>query len=598
MPAAPVVYFSHGSSDDIRAIRLMENVYVQSPDISRSTQRYSAVGTHGGGRVLNTFVNSRHDLDTLLGDEGVRAPNIGNDIRGVLCLYILDHVDRKLFVLPDPLGGGLVFKHADSNGTAISSDLRRLISFLKSMNKGPRKSLSYIASVLATGSGGLRPASYEGVTTLDQFEFLEISSSGVARGEYRAKSSVLANGSLGSGNSIDAIRDEISSNISVAVNAGHETKTAHLTGGFDSRLVLAGIMAQGVEDQFRFFCSGSRELPDRAIAEQLSAELSLTMTEHPGGEATVGPERFEDLFLQPMQHSAGMLAGQIHGPMTAPSGGSLVLSGGYGERLRSVYNARTKAGLGASHESIAEMLWGKTAFPSDPSESLLAAETQSHLLREFGRILENGKRSGVREDAQLDYLFLTMRNRYYVGTVTRLWAPEVSRFDPLYTLSGPGLALNLDLETRGANIIGIDLMRMFCPKLVQYPFDTPRISEMYVNLKGQPPSASFSPNLKPSYDGRVATALHSNPSASFPRPTSEDILRAKRLQAPLNHIAGLERVRSECRAMLSGIGRDGLSETFNYKILMRLMTAELNNRVHIRTVYNIYACLLWYYDED
>ncbi|MBM7848885.1 hypothetical protein [Arthrobacter roseus] len=499
-------------------------------------------------------------------------------------------------ILPDPLGGGLVFVHDDEDGTSMSSDLHSLIIFLGSLGKKPAKSLAYLASIISTGNGGLVPASYENISVLEQFDFAEIDREGVRIETYTAKNEFFER-NISFHDSVDITAGEIRMNLEVASSSEYQSKTAHLTGGFDSRLVLAGLTATGSSDRYRFFCSGRKDSPDKSVAEKLAAEFSLTMTEHPGGRATVAPSSFKDNFLKPMQYSAGIIPGQLMGPITADIGGSIILSGGYGECLRSFYGAGGGLVGRKGAQEAARSMWGNTGFSEDASNSLLSRRLQDHLVDQLSLLIKSAKMLGIRDEAVLDYLYLNTRNRYYVGEISRLWSSDVARFDPLYTLSGPATALSMDVVSRAANVLGFDLMIKLNPHLASLPFDTPRYSDEYVALQGIPVLNDFDVRGSPKYDNRKVVAPEGSPGAAFPRATEAQVEKATKLRASVQQVAGLGVVREQCREMLQGIGRQRLEENFNYKILMRLMTAELNNRRHIRTVYNIYTSLLWYYDE-
>lgn len=596
MLSAPVVYHSRKVNPSLLPFALADNVYVANASPSLSPNRYSAVGVHGSGVVDGRFVERPSDLRWITEEDHLNLADLGSSIRGSLCLYIWDRSNKELHVLPDPLGGGLVFRHDDNDGTAVSSDLHSLVVFLLSIGKRPQKSLAYLAEIMATGNGGLIPTSYENIGVIGQFEYFFFAGAGVTVGDYASKTSFFRN-DLSADDALEALRTEVSDNLRGVASAGHLIKTAHLTGGFDSRLVLAGLKSLGVENDFVYFCSGRKELPDRQIAEKLSSEFDLTMTEYPGGDLNTSADVFEDNFIKSMRYSSGIVSGQLMGPVTSPIGGSVILSGGYGECLRSFYDKSVDREIECTTAELAHKLWGNVGFSQDPTESLLADSLRNRLVSRFGALLEMASGLGLRSDSQLDYMYLNVRNRYYVGEVSRQWSTDVARFDPLYTLSGPKVALGLSLADRSANILGFDLMNKLSPDLAHYPFDTPRFNDHYISLRGTPPMRGFRNGRPPRYDGRKSLVVGQSAGAAFPKATVVDIEKARLIKAPLRQVAGLEKVRHQCKEMLAGVPRSELEQSFNYVVLMRLMNAPLNNRMHIRTVYNLYGSLLWYYDS-
>ena len=119
------------------------------------------------------------------------------------------------------------------------------------------------------GSGGLVESSYEGISVLPQFTYVTMSPSGVSVLDYPVREQFFSPG-VDYELSIAVAQEEIAQNVEALAAADHARKVAHLTGGIDSRLVLAAILSTGHSGEFVFFCSGGPEEPDQKVARQLA----------------------------------------------------------------------------------------------------------------------------------------------------------------------------------------------------------------------------------------------------------------------------------------------------------------------------------------
>ncbi|WP_345506641.1 hypothetical protein [Terrabacter aeriphilus] len=520
--------------------------------------------------------------------QGVPVGEVGQSLRGSVTLYLDVPSERRVVILPDPLGGGLVHVHRDAAGTAVCSDLGALRDFLDTEGKRPRKSLDYVASYVATGSGGLVESSYEGITVLPQFTCLSMSPSGATVVDYPARrtffSPVQDRSSL-----LATAQEEIAANVSALASSGHERKIAHLTGGIDSRLVLAAILASGTTDAFVFFCSGGLEEPDQKVARQLAREYGLRFTEHSGLDVGTAPEDLEQQLLQPFQHSYGIISGPSHAGCL-PSR-DLIVSGGYGELLRSFYNQGRPS---VEPSSAMEQMFGSLGFSSDPLRRLLSERSVARQTLSLEQTMGDGRLMGVREDALLDLMYLTRRNRYYVGEISRSVSAFTARIDPLYSPAAASLALQLTGAERNANVAGIDLMESFAPGLSRRPFDRPRFGEAWAALRPVPEPIPFTTSGPPELDGRRNAAPMNASSIRMPAVTADDRAIAARLSMPPRLAAQFPVIRDGLKTLTTSLTGGEAMEVFNQRAIDTLLRRTPSNRVHFRAARDLFAGLLWY----
>lgn len=566
------------------------NSYLVGAKIGPGTSHRAVVAAHGAGVLRGRLIDDAEAAaDVVERNDKTTLEELGQDIRGSLTLYVLELEAQRLSVLPDPLGGGLVFLWKGAEGYAISSDLAALVSFLEQIGAGPQKSLEYVAAYVATGSGGLVDSSYEDVFALSQFSYIEVSPAGVAIHEYPRKRDFY-NSTLSYDDSLQATQGEITANVKAFAESNHSRKVAHLTGGVDSRLVLASILSSSKEAEFAFYCSGGPTEPDKIVAQNLAVEFGLTMTNHGGLESKTVPVTLDDQLLWPFQHTSGIISGVVHAG-NAPTA-TAVASGGYGELFRSFYNKGT-AHTG-SMQDAAERMFGRLAFGVEADRRLLSDGFSHKAQARLATIIESAATSGVREDARLDFVYMNRRNRYYVGEISRSLSPFAARFDPLYSLAGASLGLRVDGTMRQANVIGMDLIERMYPGLSLLPFDTDRFTGAYSDLRGTPDGRPFKRSGSPAFDGAERMRPDNANNVEGVRPSRSDIERANKLRMPPRLITQFPAIRDGLKEIITGLPSGEFASVFNRRAVSLLIDREPSHRAYYRTARDLYAALLWY----
>lgn len=590
LQSAPVIFYSTERRAETEACTVFPNGYLAGASVVPGASGRVVVAAHGVGVLRGRLIaDAEAAADVVERNDKTPLKELGQDIRGSLTLYVLEPEAQRLSILPDPLGGGLVFLWKGAAGQAVSSDLAALISFLDLIGEGPKKSLEYVATYVATGSGGLVDSSYENVVALSQFSYIEVSPAGVAIHDYSVKRKFFESSSSYE-DSLEAARAEITANANALSESNHRRKVAHLTGGVDSRLVLASILSSRKQSEFAFYCSGGPTEPDQIVAQRLSVEFGLTMTNHGGLEAKTAPVTLDDQLLWPFQHTSGIISGVAHAG-NAPTE-TAIASGGYGELFRSFYD-KGIAHTG-SMQDAAERMFGRLAFGLEADRRLLSQEFSQKAQSRLKTIIDSAATSGVREDARLDYVYMNRRNRYYVGEITRSFSPFAARFDPLYSLAGASLGLRVDGKMRQANVIGMDLIERMMPGLSLLPFDTDRFTGAYSDLRGTPNRRPFRNSGSPVFDGAERMRPDNANSVGGVRPSHSNIERANKLRMPPRLIAQFPTIRDGLKEIIVGLPRGEFDSVFNRRAVSLLIDREPSHRAYYRTARDLYASLLWY----
>jgi hypothetical protein len=548
--------------------------------------------------VAGTFVSDVAGYQAVVDRAGaaVTPDWFGDHVRGSLCAYLWNNESRTVLVLPDPLAGGLVYLHRDGDLTAVSSGLAELVDTLGRLGRKPAKSLGFLAEVVATTNGGwAHPASYEGIEVLAPFEYLEIGAAGVHRRTYRAAAR-LRDGTMGYAERLTAAADEIRSNVAALATARRDPKVLHLTAGFDSRLMLAAILEGGFADRVHFTCTGRSDTDDKRISAALAAEFGLTMTEGQGAPLTEHPRTLADQVLWQIRAAYGMATVGPHRGYRR--GDSVIGAGGYGEIARSFYSHRIRHLDPHDVAGAARTFWGGDVLSLGP-RGLLAPALVERVFAGLGERLEAAAALGVRADARWDHLYLTGRNRYFVGEISRQWTPVAARFDPLYSLNAAALALDLPVDERSANLVGFDLMNLFCPALAALPFGQDRYTETYIRLRGEPKRREFAADRPPvRCVPTFAVPPQPRDRETFPEPTAADRELAERLRIVPAQAASIEPVRAEVRRLAAEIGPERLDTIVHRPAFDRFLRAEVGNRGRFRALTGLRTALLWYTDAD
>lgn len=595
----PVLVFSNQELDGLQEFKLYDGCYFISSLKTVGTNFGGSnylVDHSGSGIFKDQFVMTTNDLLKLLENESftISADEIGRQLRGSLSLYLVNKSEKKAMILPDPLGGSIIFYYQSTSLTMFSSNINSLIRVLNKIGIYPEKTIDYLSEIIGTGNGGFFESSYKDIHALRPFQYVDGIKEHFSIKDYNWKNEFFSTDKEYN-ELIDLAVEEIKNNITAVTNhQGATYKIAHLTGGFDSRLVLAGILSTNSSQFYNFFCSGRSNMPDRYTAERLSSEFGLTMTEYSGFNSIKSLDTLEDKFLLPMKYSGGIISALPH--EFYEHGSNIILSGGYGECLRSFYESRITAQGRDDINSLMIELWGNTFFSNNDEESFFSANFKKRLSQKMELFFKECKELGLREDAYLDYMYLRIRNRYYVGVVSHNWSNFGARFDPLYSLNAFKCALSLPKDLRSANIVGLDIMNKLNSDLANLPFEKEVYNETYIKLRGKAQIRDFSNNNRPEFSLQelVNPINEIKPNNALP----VHIEKAKKLKAPLWQVVELKAVQKQCLEYLSGMKSKEIETVFNKKILLRLLKSELNNRVHIRTVFSIYSLLLWYFSDE
>ena len=434
-----------------------------------------------GGVVVNgQAVWSSSDLLTL--DSAVKFrlsagsyEEIANwwmqEARGVGALYVYDENEAWAICVPDPLGGALAFFSKTETGGYVSTDLRSLRETAGLYGDTFGKSALFQAERIAFNNGGLVHTSFEGVARPDPFEYLL-----VRPGQIEVQMSNALNyfASLSLRDLFEAARSHILESSRAVADAKSTNKTSHLSGGFDSRLVLAGLRNIGADSNFNYFCSGPVNGPDQTVFRSLAKSLSLVKASGNPITPALALQGVDQL-VAPLFNSSGLTG-------FCPAGNegyvdSIVLGGGYGGVLRTVYGDREIS------------LDGETVDPGVASESFLLSQKPYLTPYARGYFVESltSRLNQLTDLYDLDFAadaFYTYgRSRYHFGQGAVRRNKVAKYIDPLYSPAAFFLSSKVRQRYRRVNVAGYDLMDSLSSDLLGMPFDSEKFGDLLTTLR-------------------------------------------------------------------------------------------------------------------
>ena len=345
--------------------------------------------------------------------------------------------------------------YAGSHGstTFISNDPHRIAVALSAVSGiTVRKCLSLSAYLVSgerpigfeTGYEGIRCTPFATRLKIDPFRGVEYVP---LHPPWSPECSVLDGAEADS--AIDRCTTEMMDNLRSYVAGARCKPTLQLTGGYDSRLVLALAIGAGVLKDVDVVTYGDARHPDALIAAELTERLHIGHTirpARPGGNPR-----------EHVQRTAGALSCRMR---SAPTGeASTVLHGLLGETLRS--NVRTRVPIQSRKQLIA--CWMQPQAYS----GLLRREAQIAALTQGLGMLLAPLDEGVRTELGMDVFYVQHLVRRWISTRPDFFAHVAF---PLYSPTAIRLALRMGWAARRRAFLHETVIARVGGALVDVPY--------------------------------------------------------------------------------------------------------------------------------
>lgn len=367
--------------------------------------------------------------------------------------------DGSADISTDPLGQYPLYIYNQRNVFCVSNNIYLLVEALKRNEIYLKRSIDVFGYFVTQGSGALDCTGY------DEVKLLEVGSRiSVTKDLRLTLEKVDAPSLLYSDRPyrelLDEAASEILGNVRALSGGDFRFRICDLTGGMDSRTVLAAILNLGERDRFMFHTTGGRDSPDVNVAEFLRQEFGLASAR--GKVATLMPASpFEELCRTVARVGGLFSMNYVVGRYDEENSNDLSFGGGMGELMRHFWPSRPAGGeLNTPLQSIVSTMQKRSGVLRKT-----VAHRQQRDIAQFGI---DAVSSGIRPEHTGHFLYLKARTRYHFGV---WWAASARRkFHPLYSPSAIKAAFALPDEERINNRVGFDLMNLLCPRLTDIPF--------------------------------------------------------------------------------------------------------------------------------
>lgn len=545
---------------------------------------------NGSGVYEGEFVSNREDLqnkcETNLSNEDLNRVHF--DIRGALTNYIVDRNSKKIFIIPDPIGMSIIYYYITPQLKIYSNSIKEIRRILSKCDIELTKEINYFFESLVMNNGGLGHTPFKEISAIKPFHYIIISENEiqvVENTEIVKYISKIYNPDYR--DVISIAKNDIITNLKAVQNyKSNGVKISHLTGGFDSRLILSAILNQNMQDEFIFFCSGRDGTMDTDISKAICKEFGLTFTNYSGYELTKKLNSRIDGFLWSLDYTSGTNYG-AHGNYKKRD--NIILSGGLGLLYRSVYTLNNPPEYYTNYLQMVKEKW-----PSlDVNKDTVFKEGFLDLFyKSFMNDVDDVQKYKIPDGSLFDFMHMRYRSRYFTGQVSFFLSATNPRFDVLYSLKSFLNILFLDLKTRKSNLIGLSLLEEFHPKMINYPFDSNKFNREYVELKGLPKTIEFISSEKL----KTFENYHKpNLGVSKINKNSREILaRANKMKATLWQVEDEQEAKDGLSNIVNNLPQDFKINHLNVDYINKLINNEITNRVQLRRLHDLFRNFIWF----
>lgn len=486
----PVLVYSQNKLGDLEANRAFGNLYVFGDTFPAVTTLSGDTVFHidGIGVYKNRVIESVLDV---LPKEDLDLKEVFSNTHGAVAGYTINFERRIVRILPDPLGGAIVYRYAAEGVDMLSTSMNALVILARQLGLKLTKSATWFAELIATESGGMgAESSYEEISTLAAGDFLE-GDVEVAR-VVRYKSAIWDD--LGDAKPtpalFDAIVHEMASNAR-AYGRRPGPKVAHLSAGGDSRLSAAALVHESVDQEFNFYCAGNSGGRENVIAGEVAQHLGLCMGNDSGLRTPVVPRTAFESVAVALMDTEGI---KHYSPFRTTLGSDgLILTGMYGGILRGFYSPGLKRLEKKDGRSVLGAIWSSRLH--DPTSGILNGNIVDRTATSLDSKLSLGRDRGIYEDALGDYLYASVRQRYFGAHTLMETSRYVKQASLLYSPAALKYALSLSLDHRESGRLVFDLYNRLCRRALEIRFDSEKFGQDVLRDPQFPRRLSY-PNLE------------------------------------------------------------------------------------------------------
>jgi hypothetical protein len=360
-------------------------------------------------------------------------------------------------VFADPFGTGRLYA-GESDGVHAAGTRSSAVAAAVGCDRRDREALGwlpYFALVVGSGTG------YDGVRLLPAEVSLELDGAGVAR--ERSEPDPFANLEPAHDREalLDAVEADMLDNVRAAAAVPCERRTIRLSGGKDSRVLLALVVRAGVQEAFEFVTLGPEESPDVRVARELARRCGIELTREDADEAALTAEELEERVRAHAFQTDGLLSPWTLKGATAAED-VLTVSGNFGEVMRANYVNDRRVD---SPDELRRFFRDGMRFDD---ARLMRQAARERYQAAAQRWVEGHLERGVACTDVVDVFFTRERLRGFWGVAEEVngLSPQAA---PLQSVAALHAAFRLGQEERRADGLRFELVRRTAEHLLRVP---------------------------------------------------------------------------------------------------------------------------------
>lgn len=433
-------------------------------------------------------------LAIVLADPANDLTSVSKRLDGVFTLVHLD-ADGRGGVTSDPFGVGIIYKGCNDTMDVFSNRAALVARMISPHGVEPRRDVEGALSLVYTNTQLTERTGFSGVTAIPQASTVQLAPG--REPQVRTWSTTpWIDPDIPAGTPavelVQPVATRLRRLIRTISSLPTPILTMELTGGRDSRMMLALLLAERLQDRFTFVTWGSPSLPDVVSAGHLADRFDLDLRAEGRArkqlpwrgelidpapalapEATTGSVlttpamRAELSYEESLRRHVWMTSGSVSiwdlfSGSRDPSP-TLALCGQFGEAMRTNYS--TTDGIGSM--SDLELFVRHGGFKPNAAH-LLRRSARRRFDDRVVRIMHEMLPAGGTVQDAVDGYYLSSRIRRWFGSAHEL--DNRNRMFPLYSLEATRAAFALSSTQRRREVMPFELIQATCPELATIAF--------------------------------------------------------------------------------------------------------------------------------
>ncbi len=412
--------------------------------------------------------------------------DIDQDVERFSGMFTMVHlrVEGTGWVTADPLGTGMAYSADAPTHSVVTNRAALAASLVTPPGRRPVRDLEGMGLFAFTGTLQGEHTGFEAVRVIPQGSIVHLARGRAPRTHTWSTMPWWVDGpEVDLDTAVERSLVRLRAGVRLLASPGEQRAVCELTGGKDSRLVLALLLAEGLAHEVEFRTWGPPDLPDVLVATRLAERYGLdhrvgvgplvdrtgrSHDRHPGHSDTssdwsVRPMDLEEHYRHHVWVSSGGVSlWDLYAPLWPPPSG-VALSGIGVEILSTNYPSTNRV----DRPELLSRFVHSGGFVYD-SARLLKNDVARHLRGVLARHLREARPDAGDSLDAVDGYYVREKFRRWSGAITEVGVRE--RMFALYDLPVLRDAFAIGSQTRRSDVFHYRLMEACAPGLARMPF--------------------------------------------------------------------------------------------------------------------------------